>query len=44
MALAADHQVIVDRHAERLGGAADLLGHLDVLARRLGDRSLDDPT
>ena len=35
MALAADHQVIVDRDAERLGSLADLLGHLDVVARRL---------
>ena len=36
MALAADDEVIVDCDAERLGGGADLLGHLDVVARRLG--------
>jgi hypothetical protein len=36
MALAADHQMIVDRDAERLGGLADLPGHLDIVARRLG--------
>jgi hypothetical protein len=33
--LAADHQVVVDGDAERFGGLADLLRHLDVLARRL---------
>ena len=32
MALAADHQVIVDGDAERLRGAPDLLGYLDVVA------------
>src|SRR5688572_6038393 len=32
MALAADHQVVVDREAERLGGLADLARHLDVVA------------
>src|SRR5690349_17812018 len=36
MALAADDEVIVDCDAERLGGGANLLGHLDVVARRLG--------
>ena len=36
MALAADHQVIVDRDAQRLGGSLDLARHLDVVARRLG--------
>jgi hypothetical protein len=34
--LAADHEMIVDRDAERFGGATDLLGHLDVVARGLG--------
>jgi hypothetical protein len=34
--LAADHQMIVDRDAERLGGLGYLAGHLDVVARRLG--------
>ena len=36
MSLAADHQMVVDRDAERLGGFLDFLRHLDVLARRLG--------
>jgi hypothetical protein len=36
VALAADHQVIVDGDAERFGGLPDFLGHLDVVARRLG--------
>ena len=36
MALATDHEMIVDRDAERLRCLADLLRHLDVLARRLG--------
>src|SRR5690348_10123214 len=36
MALAADHQVVVDRDAERLGRLADFLRHLDVVARGLG--------
>ena len=36
MALAADHQMIVDRNAQSLGGLADLARHLDVVARRLG--------
>lgn len=36
MPLAADHEVIVDRDAERFGRLADLLRHLDVLARGLG--------
>jgi hypothetical protein len=36
MPFAADHQVIVDLDAERFGGLADFLRHLDVLARRLG--------
>ncbi len=34
--LAADHQMVVDGDAERFGGLPDLLGHLYVLARRLG--------
>ena len=34
--LAADHEMIMDRDAERFGGLADLAGHLDVVARRLG--------
>jgi hypothetical protein len=34
--LAADHEMVVDRDAERLGGLSDLAGHLDVVARRLG--------
>jgi hypothetical protein len=32
MALAADHQVIVDRDAQRLGSGLDLACHLDVVA------------
>ena len=36
VALAADHEVVVDRDAERSGGLGDLLGHFDVVARRLG--------
>ena len=32
MALAADHEVVVDGNAERLGGLSDLAGHLDVVA------------
>jgi hypothetical protein len=36
MTLAADHQVVVDRDPQRLGGLSDLPGHLDVVARRLG--------
>jgi hypothetical protein len=36
VALAADHQVIVDGDAQRPGGLGDLLRHLDVLARGLG--------
>jgi hypothetical protein len=36
MALAADHQVVVDGNAERLGCRFDLARHLDVVARRLG--------
>jgi len=36
MALAADHQVVVDGDAERLGRRPDLARHLDVAARRLG--------
>src|SRR5215510_1324749 len=34
--LAADHQVIVDGDAQRLGGRLDLARHLDVVTRRLG--------
>jgi len=34
--LAADHQMVVDGDAERFCGLADLLSHLDVVARRLG--------
>jgi hypothetical protein len=34
--LAADHEMVVDRDAERFGGPSDLAGHLDVVARRLG--------
>ena len=34
--LAADHEMVVDRDAERFGGLSDLAGHLDVVARRLG--------
>ena len=36
MALAADHQVIVDGNAQRLCRPLDLPRHLDVVARRLG--------
>src|SRR5689334_12503424 len=36
VALAADYQVVVDGDAERFGGLADFLRHLDVVARRLG--------
>jgi len=36
MALAADHQVIVDGDAQRLGCGLHLARHLDVVARRLG--------
>jgi hypothetical protein len=36
MVLAADHQVVVYRDAERLGRPPDLARHLDVVARRLG--------
>ena len=36
MPLAADHQVIVDGDAQRLGRGLDLARHLDVVARRLG--------
>jgi hypothetical protein len=36
MALAPDHQVVVDGDAEGLGGRLDLASHLDVVARRLG--------
>ena len=36
VALAADHQVIVDGDAERLGRRLDLARHLDVVAWRLG--------
>jgi hypothetical protein len=35
VALAADHQVIVDRNAECLCRRLDLAGHLDAVARRL---------
>jgi hypothetical protein len=34
--LAADHKMVVDRDAERFRGRLDFLGHLDVVARRLG--------
>lgn len=34
IALLADNDVIVDGDAERLGAVDDLLGHLDVGARR----------
>ena len=36
MPLAADHEVVVDGNAERLGRRLDLARHLDVVARRLG--------
>ena len=36
VALAADHQVVVDGNAERLVRRLDLARHLDVVARRLG--------
>jgi len=36
MALAADHQVVVDGDAQRLGRRLDLARHFDVIARRLG--------
>jgi hypothetical protein len=34
--IAADHEMVVDRDAERFGGLADFPRHLDVVARRLG--------
>src|SRR5882757_3552210 len=34
MALATDHQVVVDPNAQRLGRLLDLPRHLDVVARR----------
>jgi hypothetical protein len=36
MALAADHQMVVDGDAQRLGRRFDLARHLDVVARGLG--------
>ena len=36
MALAADHEMVVDRDTERSGGLGDFLGHLDVIARGFG--------
>ena len=36
MALAADHQMVVDGNAQRLGRGPDLTRHLDVVARGLG--------
>ncbi len=36
VAFAADHKVVMYGDPERLAGLADLLGHLDVVARRLG--------
>jgi hypothetical protein len=36
MPLAADHQVIVDGDAERVGRRLDLARRLDVVSRRLG--------
>jgi hypothetical protein len=36
MALAADHQMVMNRNSQSFGGLADLLRHLDVVARRLG--------
>jgi hypothetical protein len=33
VALAANHQVIVDGDAQRLGGGLDLARHVDVVAR-----------
>jgi hypothetical protein len=36
VALAADHQVVVDYDALRFGRRLDLARHLDVIARRLG--------
>jgi hypothetical protein len=34
--LAADHEVVVDGNAQRLGRRLDVARHLDVVARRLG--------
>src|SRR5258708_39568896 len=36
MALAPDHQMVVDRYAQRTGRGPDLARHLDVVTRRLG--------
>jgi hypothetical protein len=36
MTLAADYQMVVDGNPQRFGGLADLLRHLDVVARGLG--------